>query len=208
VTEFPKIREARVAGGFELRLADADSQFALFRGYASVTDHPYDVCGGASAGGWSETIARGAFKNTINVGDNKALLLAHDNARALAVTRHGGLSFAEDTVGLLTEARLNRNVSWINDAVLQIDDGTVDEMSIGFYARGQKWNRDYTERTITQVQLVEATIVWAGANPATVASVERMAQFVNEARSASTVREGRRVEIAARAALASLRLTA
>jgi HK97 family phage prohead protease len=208
VIEFPKLREARTAGGFELRLVDADANTAIFRGYASVTDHAYDVYGGKEGGGWSETIAPGAFKRSIGMTDNKALLLAHDNAQVLATTRTGKLSFVEDSVGLLTEAQLNRQVSWINDTVLQIEDGTVDEMSIGFYARKQTWNRDYTERTISEVQLVEGTIVWAGANPATVASVERMAQFISEARSASTVREGRRVEIAARAALASLRLSA
>lgn len=37
--DIPRIRESRISGGFELRLADADSTHALFRGYASVTDH-------------------------------------------------------------------------------------------------------------------------------------------------------------------------
>lgn len=208
MTDFPRIREARVAGGFELRLVDSDATTAIFRGYASVTDHAYDVHGGKDGGGWSEMIAPGAFKRSIGMTDNKALLLAHDNAQVLATTRTGKLSFVEDSVGLLTEAQLNRQVSWINDAVLQIEDGTVDEMSIGFYARKQSWNRDYTERTISEVQLVEGTIVWAGANPATVASVERMAQFVTEARAKVAPGESRRVEIAARAALASLRISA
>ena len=206
MTEFPKIREARVAGGFELRLADADSQFALFRGYASVTDHSYDVHGGAPAGGWSETIARGAFKKTLGMNDNRALLYAHDNAQVVATTRSDTLSFTEDGVGLLVEAKLDRRVSWIADLAQQIESGVVDEMSIGFYARAQQWNRDYTERTITEVQLVEGTIVWAGANPATVGSIDRMTQAITEARASTVLSDSRRVEIAARAALASLRL--
>lgn len=209
MTEFPRLRESRAAGGFELRLADADSHSALFRGYASVTDHAYDVFGGIDAGGWSETIAKGAFKRSIGIDNNKALLYAHDNARVVATTRSGSLQFIEDSVGLLTEARLDTRVSWIADLAQQVESGVIDEMSIGFYARGQQWNRDYTERTITEVELVEGTIVWAGANPATVASVERMAQFLTEVRSAApTPVQGRRVEIAAQAALASLRLSA
>lgn len=204
--ELPRIREARVSGGFELRLADADSKHALFRGYASVTDHPYDVMGGAAEGGWAETIARGAFKRSIGMSDNKALLYAHDNAQVVATTRSGTLSFVEDSVGLLTEAKLDTRVSWIADLTQQIEAGVIDEMSIGFYARRQEWNHSYTQRTITEVQLVEATIVWAGANPATVGSVENMAKAISEARASTIARETRRVEIAAQAALAALRL--
>lgn len=206
--EFPRVQESRVAGGFEIRLVDTDSDFALFRGYASVTDHAYDVFGGRDAGGWSETIAPGAFKRSIGITSNKALLYAHDNAKVVATTRSDTLSFVEDSVGLLTEARLDRRVSWIADLTQQVETGVIDEMSIGFYARGQKWNRDYTERTITEVELVEATIVWAGANPATVGSIDRMAQVVTEARSSVAPGDSRRVEIAARAALASLRISA
>jgi HK97 family phage prohead protease len=206
VTTIPRIREARVSGGFELRLADADSTHALFRGYASVTDHPYDVMGGIDEGGWSETIARGAFKRSVGMSDNKALLYAHDNAQVVATTRSGTLSFIEDGVGLLTEAKLDTRVSWIADLAQQIEAGVIDEMSIGFYARDQKWDRSYTNRTITEVQLVEATIVWAGANPATVGGIENMAAAVSEARATTIARETRRVEIAAQAALAALRL--
>lgn len=206
MTTIPRIREARISGGFELRLADTDSTHALFRGYASVTDHPYDVMGGIDDGGWSETIARGAFKRSIGMSDNKALLYAHDNAQVVATTRSGTLSFIEDGVGLLTEARLDTRVSWIADLTQQIEAGVVDEMSIGFYARDQKWDRGYNNRTITEVQLVEATIVWAGANPATVGGIESMAAAVSEARAHTIARETRRVEIAAQAALAALRL--
>lgn len=204
--DIPRIRESRISGGFELRLADADSTHALFRGYASVTDHVYGVMGGAAEGGWDETIARGAFKRSIGMSDNKALLYAHDNAQVVATTRSSTLSFVEDSVGLLTEARLDTRVSWIADLTHQIEAGVVDEMSIGFYARGQQWNRDYTQRTITEVQLVEATIVWAGANPATVGGIENMAAAISEARATTFARETRRVEIAAQAALAALRL--
>jgi hypothetical protein len=206
--EFPRVQESRVAGGFELRAVDADADHVLFRGYASVTDHAYDVYGGKDAGGWSETMAKGAFRRSIGITSNKALLYAHDNAKVVATTRSGTLTFAEDSVGLLTEAKLDKRVSWIADLAQQVESGVIDEMSVGFYARDQKWNRDYTERTITEVELVEATIVWAGANPATVASVDKLAQVVSEARSSLAPGDSRRVEIAARAALASLRIPA
>jgi HK97 family phage prohead protease len=197
-------REARIATGFELRRSGADSHLVSFRGYASVTDHPYDVGGGPEMGGWVETIARGAFRRTIGTGANRALLWAHDNSRVLATTRSGSLSFDEDGVGLLVDGQLDTRVSWVNDLVLDIEAGRVDEMSIGFYTRAQSWSPDYNERTITEVQLVEATIVWAGANGATVATVDRAKESLAEVRTKSV--SFNRIAIEAAAAAARLRV--
>lgn len=195
-------RECRRAGGFELRRAD--SGLVTFRGYASVTEHPYDVYGGPADGGWTETVARGAFKRSLGISQNRALMWAHDNQRVLATTRTGALRMVEDEVGLLVEADLNTRVSWIADLVEQLEDGTQDEMSIGFIARGQKWNKSYTERTITEAQVIETTIVWAGANPATVGAVDRHLELVGEARASLVVPQPSRAAVAAAATAAAL----
>lgn len=196
-------REARLATGFELRMSTDGSHTANFRGYASVTGVPYNVAGGPDLGGWVETMAKGAFKRTLGKNDNRALLYSHDNSKVLATTRAGTLALVEDNVGLLVDAQLNTRVQWVADLVAQIEDGTVDEMSIGFYARNSQWSKDYNERTIVETQLVEATVTWAGANGATVATIERSRGLVNEARNKAGVD---RVAIAARAAAAALRL--
>lgn len=196
--------EARIASGFEVRRADAESPLVEFRGYASVTGVAYEVAGGPDAGGWMETMAQGAFRQTLGRPTNRALLFHHDGSRVLATTRAGSLAMEEDSVGLLVTAQLDTRVSWINDLVTQVESGTIDEMSIGFYARGSEWSRDYSERTINEVQLVEATITWAGANGATVASIERSRDLVNELRGAQPVRNFDRVAVAARAAAAAL----
>jgi HK97 family phage prohead protease len=201
-----RFREARIASGLELRRDDGG---LTFRGYASVTEHPYDVAGGPDDGGWSEIIARGAFRRSLGMSDNRALLAGHDNSRVLATSRSGSLAMTEDAVGLLVEARLDTRVTWIADLAQQIESGVVDEMSIGFYARQQDWSPDYASRTIREVELVEASIVWAGANPATVASIERMRAAVAEARarvSSPVGDKSARVAIAARAAAAALTL--
>lgn len=195
-------REARLASGFEIRRADSDSPLVEFVGYASVTGVQYDVAGGPDMGGWTEVMAPGAFKRTLGREQNRALLFHHDGSRVLATTRAGSLSMIEDEIGLLTRAQLDTRVSWIADLVTQIESGTIDEMSIGFYALGSEWSKDYNERTITEVRLVEATITWAGANGATVAGIERSRDLVNEVRSAHTVRSLNRVAIAAQAAAA------
>jgi HK97 family phage prohead protease len=199
-------REARIASGFEIRRVDDNEYLAEFRGYASVTGHAYEVAGGPEAGGWIETIAPGAFKRTLGQNQNRALLYHHDNSKVLATTRTGALTMTEDGVGLLVEARLDTRVNWIADIVRQVEAGTVDEMSIGFYARGSQWSKDYLERTIDEVQLVEATITWAGANGATVAAIERCRDLVTEARTVATTRSLKTAAIAAAAANAALSL--
>lgn len=196
-------REVRLASKFEIRKLDATDGLVEFRGYASVTGVPYDVAGGPELGGWVETMAKGAFKRTLGTGENRALLYHHDNSRVLATTRAGTLSLAEDGVGLLVAAQLNTRVGWVNDLVTQVEDGTVDEMSIGFYSLNSSWSKDYNERTVNEVRLLEATVTWAGANGATLATIERSRSVVNEARTAVGID---RVAIAARAAAASLRL--
>lgn len=200
-------RESRaMPTSLELRMSTDGSHLAHFRGYASVTGVPYNVAGGPEMGGWVETMAKGAFKRTLGMNDNRALLYAHDHSRVLATTRASTLTLSEDSVGLLVEAALNTRVQWVADLVNQIEDGTVDEMSIGFYARGKdasKWSDDWNERTINEAQLIEATITWAGANGATVAAIERSKTVVNQHRSQVGID---RVAIAARAAAAALRL--
>jgi HK97 family phage prohead protease len=204
VSVFGRVREARTVQGVEIRRDDGGG--LMFRGYASVTGTPYRVGGDD---GWDETITRGAFRRTLGINDNRALLAGHDHSRVLATTRSGALTMTEDAVGLLVEARLDTRVSWIADLAAQIETGTVDEMSIGFFARAQEWDRQFRERSITEVELVEASIVWAGANPATVASIERMCAVVAEARSATTSavsERSARVAVAAQAAAAALSL--
>lgn len=199
-------REARIATGFEVRRSDEHGPLVEFRGYASVAGHQYDVAGGPELGGWVETMAPGAFKRTLGKPANRALLFHHDGSRVLATTRSGALSLEEDSVGLLVTASLDTRVSWISDLVTQVESGTIDEMSIGFYAKDSQWSKDYNERTINEVQLVEATITWAGANGATVAAIERSRSLVTEARTLHTERNFDRVAIAARAAAAALAL--
>jgi len=166
-------REVRTAR-FELRSA-SDSGTASFEGYASVFEHPYPVYGGPELGGWTETVARGAFTKTLTDTTNRALLYGHDNAQVVLTSR-SGLQLAEDEVGLRVAGELDLKVSWIADLVRQVDTGVVDEMSIGFYVLRAEWSPDYMDRRITEIKLIEASIVWAGANDATVAGVAARAR--------------------------------
>ena len=176
-------RELRSA---KLELRDAvgdDGRYVAFEGYGTVWEHSYDVYGGVELGGWVERVAKGAAAKTLSEGGNKALLYQHSDSRVLATTRTGLLTMSEDDIGLLVRAELDTSVSWIADLVRQIESGTIDEMSIGFYAMRSEWNANFTDRTIREIKLVEASVVWAGANDATVAAIaDRARATVAEAR--------------------------
>jgi HK97 family phage prohead protease len=165
-----------------LELRDIDDGFAVFEGYATVYEHAYDVHGGIELGGWSETVARGALAKTLAERSNRALLYGHDHNKVLATTRSGDLTFTDDKIGLKVSARLDTRVGFVADVVRQIENDTVDEMSIGFVAVRSDWNDDYTERAIREIKLIEASVVWAGANDATVATIDRARQVLAEAR--------------------------
>lgn len=165
-------REIRSAP-LEVRLADNGA--VRFEGYATVFEHPYPVYGGPELGGWSETIARGAATKTLTDTPNRALLYGHDNAQVLLTTR-SGLHLAEDEIGIKVAGELDTKVTWIADLARQVETGVVDEMSMGFYALRSEWSPDYMDRRIVELKLVEVSIVWAGANDATVATIAERAR--------------------------------
>lgn len=189
----------------EIRRASPDTSVVTFRGYAALYDVEYPVYGGPDEGGWIEVFERDAFKRTLGIKQNRALLHSHDDGRPLATTNSGTLRLINDDRGLLVEADLDTSVSWIADAVRQIEAGVTDEMSHRFRAmpNGQRWNKDYTHRSISESQLFEVSVLWAGANPATLATVERSRALVAEARNAASSPYDR-VRVAAAAALAAL----
>lgn len=189
----------------EIRRASPDTSVVTFRGYAALYDVEYPVYGGPDEGGWVEVFERDAFKRTLGIRQNRALLHSHDDGRTIATTNSGTLRLSSDERGLLVEADMDTNVTWIADAVLQIESGVMDEMSHRFRAmpNGQRWNKDYTHRAISEAQLFEASVLWAGANPATLATIERSRALVAEARSTVTAPVDR-VRVAAAAALAAL----
>lgn len=174
-------RRARI----ECRAVDADG-LAHFEGYATVWDHAYDVYGGPEEYGWSEHVSKGAATKTLRERANIALLHQHDDGRVLATTRSSALTIVEDDIGLLVQAELDTAVTWVNDTVLQMLNGTIDEMSIGFQVIRQEWDGTYTDRNITELRLFEVSLVWAGANDATVATItDRALAAVREARAAT-----------------------
>lgn len=178
VTRKGRTEEARRAQ-IELREED-DGTFSI-EGYASTTEVPYDVAGGAPSG-WSEVIARGAFKKALAERDDVRLLINHDGV-PLARTKSGTLMLKEDEVGLYMRAD---GLDMTNPAVQELRSamqrGDLDEMSFAFRATRQEWNADYTERRITEARLFDVSVVTYPANDATAVAIvdDRSAEVLAE----------------------------
>jgi hypothetical protein len=166
---YPVRLEARAKAG-----ADGVSTIS---GYASVVDEPYEMWD--FLGSYSEVVRSGAFTKTLSETPQVQLLLNHSGL-AMAYTKAGTLRLAEDSTGLHMEADVTTARSDVQDMLLALADGSVDEMSFAFRVTRQMWSPDYDQRDILEVDLHrgDVSVVNFGANPATsVAPALRAADF-------------------------------
>lgn len=161
----------------EIRKTAADT--VELRGYATVWDVPYDVGGGPSAGGWVETMSRGAANRTLNARPDVRLLVNHEGI-PLARTRSGTLTLSADDQGLLVVApALDLSSPLVQQVRSAMDRGDMDEMSMAFRVTRQEWSQDQTDRVIREFALdipgADVSLVTYPANPATVARLRAAA---------------------------------
>ena len=164
--------ELRTSNRIEMREAEDGSP--LLVGYASVYDFPYPIAGGPPRG-WTEVIARGAAKRSIDHRDDVQLFFNHDGL-PLARTSAGSLTLTSDEMGLRTEARMDRSSPYSMEIISRLQRGELHEMSFAFEVKRQRWeNLDGTEgsekdapiRRIQEVKLYDVSVVSFPANPAT-----------------------------------------
>lgn len=150
----------------EARSATSGKDVLQLKGYASVTEVPYEMWDWL--GPYTEVVSRGAFGKTLAEGADVAFLLNH-GGMTLARTKPGTLRLAEDDTGLDTEADLDPRSSTVRDIEVAVERGDLDEMSFAFRIIRGKWSPDYTEYRIDEVSLHkgDVSIVNYGANPAT-----------------------------------------
>lgn len=143
-----------------------------FRGYASVTETPYEI--EDMFGPYTEVIRAGSFAKTLSDGADVPFKVNHAGL-TLARTKSGTMRLAEDSTGLHVEADLdpaNPDVQGLRSAMAR---GDVDEMSFAFRVIRQQWSPDYDQRDITEVSLHkgDVSVVNYGANPATAGATLR-----------------------------------
>jgi HK97 family phage prohead protease len=111
-------------------------------------------------GGFTELIAPGAFKRSLNSRNDIKLLWNHDTSAVLGSTRAGTLKLVEDERGLRVEASLP-NTTHGRDARELVKRGDVTGFSFGFTIPGRggdEWNAEGTERTLKSVRLHEVSL--------------------------------------------------
>lgn len=161
----------------EVRAKPGATGVSTISGYASVVEEPYEMWDWL--GSYSEVVRSGAFAKTLGENPQVQLLLNHGGL-AMAYTKAGSLRLAEDSTGLHMEADVTAARSDVQDMLLALEDGSVDEMSFAFRVTRQMWSPDYDQRDILEVDLHrgDVSVVNFGANPATsVAPALRAADF-------------------------------
>lgn len=167
----PESRDAK----FETRVSHADvelrevqgSNGMTFEGYAAIFNSPSQPIGGQ----FTEFVAPGAFKRSLQARNDIKLLWNHDTGQVLGSTRAGTLTLTEDSRGLKAVAQLPDTQLGRDTAVL-LKRGDVAGMSFGFTVpkNGDSWSEDGT-RTLNSVRLHEVSITAFPAYDATQASV-------------------------------------
>jgi HK97 family phage prohead protease len=149
----------------ELR-SDDETGVLHLTGYASVTETPYDV------GFYEETIARGAFKRTLNEDPDVQLLINHGGL-PLARTKSGTLRLEERERGLWVDADLDPEDPDVQSLQRKMARGDIDQMSFAFQATDSDWSDDFTQRRIKTVSIHrgDVSVVNMGANPASTATI-------------------------------------
>ena len=140
----------------ELRSDAVDER--IIAGIAAPFDSPAEI--NSWEGTFTEVIRQGAFRKTIaERGDRVKLLGLHDRSR-FPLGR--AVLLEERTEGLYAEFRVS-NTQAGTEALELVRDGSLDHLSIGFRAITEVWDRKSTQRTLTEVALMEVSLVLEGA---------------------------------------------
>ena len=144
--------QTRSALNCELRAETVGDKLKL-TGYAAIfNSRSQDL------GGFTEVIAPGAFRKSLQARNDIKLLWNHDTSAPLASTRAGTLRLIEDSKGLKVEADLAPTTLGKDISIL-VQRGDVSAFSFGFNVIKDSWSNSGTERTLEAVRLFEASLV-------------------------------------------------
>lgn len=186
-------RETRAAApSLERRTADArwevreepDGSVGL-RGYAAVFDAPAH----------GEVVRRSAFDRTLAEGPVVELLFDHEGI-PLASTRGGTMSLTVDDRGLIVDVpALDVHGSpYAASVVSALRRGDLAKMSFAFFTREDKYDPQTMTRELTDVELVDVSVVTRPWYDATAVALKSDALDLVEAR-ASTISENDETEV-------------
>lgn len=144
-----------------------DDNTIVLEGYAAVFDSLSE-----DLGGFREVIRHGAFSATLNDPDADIYALnQHRSDQPLARRANGTLNVSVDARGLRIRIELS-STSYAKDLAIEVERGTVDQMSFQFYVIEDRWHEpddthdDYL-RELLSVELIEVSPVTFPAYKAT-----------------------------------------
>jgi len=166
--------EIRQITGIELR-KDEKTNAVTLRGYAAVFNSESE-----DFGGWREVIDPGAFKADLDEKKDVRAMIGHDTGRIIGRSKSNTLRMKEDKKGLSVEITLP-DTNDARDLAANISAGNIDGMSFGFRARSAIWEEgeEYDIRRLTDVELLEVSVVAFPAYPATSIGVRSHTDFLN-----------------------------
>lgn len=133
----------------------ADGEKKTAKGYALLFNVETRI------GDWfREVIAPGAFTETINNDDIRALV-DHDTGRVIGRKSAGTLRLNEDAKGVAVEIDLPDTTDG-RDLAVSLDRGDISGMSFSMHVTGESWEDvegDIPLRTITKAQMGEVSAV-------------------------------------------------
>ena len=153
------------AAGLCVRAND-ENQPVKIRGYAALFNTSYDL-------GWfQETIRPGAFKESLDNGDDVRGLFNHETSLILGRSAAGTLALGEDEKGLWYEITVP-DTQLGRDLVTSIGRGDITQSSFSFETIEDDWhtNDGEEERILIRVKLWDVSPVTFPANPATTSEV-------------------------------------
>lgn len=144
-----------------------DSEFWRYVGQASIADHAYVVRD--AYGEFQETMRAGFLTKTLSEDPAVMHNFMHEPLTTMTTTRGGGLSLAAsphlDVLSMIPKTDVDGQ-----RIMPKVQRGVAGSMSLAFRVTDQTWNEDYTERTITGINLhrgdVASIVTGLAANPA------------------------------------------
>lgn len=158
----------------EVRAADKGKVAA---GYAALFNSRTNI-----GGYFEETIAPGAFTDTLRSADVLALI-AHDSGRVIGRSSSGTLRLQEDAKGLFVEIDLPDTTDG-RDLAVQLERGDISGMSFGFRVTHDEWDESGSipKRTVHKVELYEVSAVASPAYPDTTLALRSLDEARKEQR--------------------------
>lgn len=132
----------------------APGRLPTIEGYAAVFSQLSQ-----DLGGFREYIAPGAFSQTIDDGDVRALI-DHDQSLVLGRAKAGTLRMIQDEIGLRVEIDPS-DTSFARDLLVNIRDRNIDGMSFGFITVSDNWSMQdgMPIRELRKCHLLDVSVV-------------------------------------------------